>query len=337
MYEDFKFLTRKEVEDLGAVGLIGTPMLRGYMHGFFMEIKLYNKLRAVSKPFEYEEHRKRKIREKIEAKRQSRIAAVKRLPKVNAALAEKLMSRHRPSSSKEEDSAGGTGAGGEGDHSASGLVDSRFSSLFERTEFQQDEDAEEYKLRNPVAGRFSSGAQRGDGGGGYGSDDELNDVYTHIDGMDVPRRHHQRSDADDDEDDEDDDGDYASDGYGEDGQYASDSNDEDDLEAISAKKQGVIDSDEEELVRGRGSAGRDRKRSRGMTGKPARHGDDGEDYDDSDDEEEGQIAKLTRRLQEKQQRKQHQHQHQHYSGRDSQDRMQWNPIQCDRPITKPVQ
>jgi ribosome biogenesis protein ENP2 len=57
-------------------------MLKGYMHGFFMEMKLYSKLRAVSKPFEYEEHRKKRIKDKIEATRASRISAVKRLPKV---------------------------------------------------------------------------------------------------------------------------------------------------------------------------------------------------------------------------------------------------------------
>jgi ribosome biogenesis protein ENP2 len=91
VYEDFKFVTKTEVEELGASGLIGTPMLKGYMHGFFMEMKLFNKLRAVSKPFEYEEHRKKKIQGKIDEKRQSRITAQKRLPKVNKDLAEKMI------------------------------------------------------------------------------------------------------------------------------------------------------------------------------------------------------------------------------------------------------
>jgi len=82
VYEDFKFITQLEVEELGASGLIGTPMLKGYMHGYFIDVKLYTKLRAVSKPFEYEEHRKKRIREKMEEKRESRIIAQKRLPKV---------------------------------------------------------------------------------------------------------------------------------------------------------------------------------------------------------------------------------------------------------------
>jgi ribosome biogenesis protein ENP2 len=53
----------------------------------------------VSKPFEYEEYRKRKVQEEIEKRREKRIAPLKRLklaklgPKVNAALAEKLMQK----------------------------------------------------------------------------------------------------------------------------------------------------------------------------------------------------------------------------------------------------
>lgn len=132
VYEDYKFITRQEVEELGATSLIGTPMLKGYMHGFFIEMKLWSKLRAVSKPFEYEEHRKQKIKEKIDEKRASRITPRKRLPKVNSELAEKFMTKNKT-------------AGADGP-----IIDERFASLFSREEFQQDKEAEEFKLRNPV-------------------------------------------------------------------------------------------------------------------------------------------------------------------------------------------
>lgn len=147
VYEDYKFITKAEVEELGASSLIGTPMLRGYMHGFFIEMKLYTKLRAVSKPFEYDEHRKKKIKDKIDEKRASRIIARKRAPKVNAALAEKLMK----------------GKSGDGEPA----VDDRFKALFEREEFEQDTATEEYKLRNPTV---SSGKRKS---GNDDSDDEL--------------------------------------------------------------------------------------------------------------------------------------------------------------------
>ncbi len=35
------------------------------MHGYFIDMKLYNRLRTVSEPFAYEEYRKRRIREKV--------------------------------------------------------------------------------------------------------------------------------------------------------------------------------------------------------------------------------------------------------------------------------
>mmetsp|Transcript_34146 Transcript_34146/g.73798 ORF Transcript_34146/g.73798 Transcript_34146/m.73798 type:complete len:689 (-) Transcript_34146:8-2074(-) len=187
VYDDFKFLTMKEIEELGATGLLGTPMLKGYMHGFFMEMKLYSKLRAVSKPFEYEEHRKRKIREKIDAKRESRIAPVRRLPKVNSALAEKMLRKDGLVDKKEK----------KGGKEKEPLIDQRFARLFEAEDFQQDEEAEEYKLRNPTA---STGRR----GGNDDSDDELADLYEPVEGLGRAKEE-EDDDEDEDEDDEDDD------------------------------------------------------------------------------------------------------------------------------------
>ncbi len=168
VYEDYKFVTKKEIEELGATGLIGTPMLKGYMHGFFMEMKLYNKLRAASKPFEFEEYRKQKIKEKIEEKRQSRISTVKRLPKVNKELAEKMMRKAGNDKKKQGD---------EEVTDAKQLIDPRFAALFEREEFQQNQNDQEFKLRHPtMAKKYRAGE----------SDDEL-DLYEEIeddDGID---------------------------------------------------------------------------------------------------------------------------------------------------------
>ena len=54
-YDDYKFVTRDEVDKLGITGLIGTPMLRAYMHGFFMDAKLHREAKTLSEPFAYEE------------------------------------------------------------------------------------------------------------------------------------------------------------------------------------------------------------------------------------------------------------------------------------------
>jgi ribosome biogenesis protein ENP2 len=177
VYEDYKFITRSEVEELGATGLIGTNMLRGYMHGFFIEMSLYNKLRAVSKPFEYEEHKKEKIRQKVEEKRQSRINAQKRLPKFNQQLAEKMMK-----SEKEKSSAA----------AGSGLVDDRFSALFDREEFQQDVGSADYKLRNPtVPKRRNKDANYDSENDDLAEGDGMNEIFERID-----------DDGDEDDDDE---------------------------------------------------------------------------------------------------------------------------------------
>ncbi len=167
VYEDYKFVTKAELEELGASALVGTPMLKGYMHGYFMEMKLYNKLRAVSKPFEYEEHRKKRIKEKIDEKRSSRIIPQKRLPKVNKELAEKLLrGKSRKSDLADDSNTPETDARGQED-----IVDSRFSSLFSREEFQQDTESYEYRLRNPTLGANVSGKRRS------GADDSDDDMY----------------------------------------------------------------------------------------------------------------------------------------------------------------
>ncbi|EAX00954.1 nucleolar protein 10, isoform CRA_b [Homo sapiens] len=43
VYDDYKFVTKKDLENLGLTHLIGSPFLRAYMHGFFMDIRLYHK------------------------------------------------------------------------------------------------------------------------------------------------------------------------------------------------------------------------------------------------------------------------------------------------------
>lgn len=167
IYEDYKFITRNELDELGATSLLGTNMLKAYMHGFFIDIKLYNKLRAVSKPFEYEEYRKQKIKEKIDSKRSSRISSnlmKAPLPKVNQGLAEKLiqkeMKHHRNKGEEDIDEEGGKGKKESQVIDAKKLIDPRFAAVFEKKEFQQDENDADYKLRFPVRSKFASEKQR---------------------------------------------------------------------------------------------------------------------------------------------------------------------------------
>jgi len=145
VYEDYKFLTNADIEKLGIQNLVGTPLLRGYMHGFFIDIGLYNRIRAVANPFEYEEYRKKKIREKMEEKRASRIAPKQsnREHKVNADLAERL---ERKADDKSKDAK----------VAKSLLSDDRFGSLFHNPDFEIDEDDINFKLRNPSGVRTAN-------------------------------------------------------------------------------------------------------------------------------------------------------------------------------------
>ena len=142
VFENYKFVSRDDLDKLGISHLIGTPLLRGYMHGFFMDINLYNRVRAVANPFEYEQYRKKKLKERLDAKRASRIAPKENSRKgnkaVNPELAERLMD-------KAEDGAD-TKAGKLANKI---LTDDRFGSLFTNPDYQIDEEDIEFKLRNP--------------------------------------------------------------------------------------------------------------------------------------------------------------------------------------------
>jgi ribosome biogenesis protein ENP2 len=57
VYDDYKFLTTAELDKLNASHLIGTSMLKAYMHGYFIELKSYQKLLSVADPFAFEKYR----------------------------------------------------------------------------------------------------------------------------------------------------------------------------------------------------------------------------------------------------------------------------------------
>ena len=73
VYDDYKFVTTKDLEALGLTHLLGTDLLRAYMHGYFMDMKLYHKVKSIVEPFAYEEYRKSKIKQKIDEQRATRI------------------------------------------------------------------------------------------------------------------------------------------------------------------------------------------------------------------------------------------------------------------------
>lgn len=163
IFENYKFVSRDDLEKLGVSDLIGTPMLRAYMHGFFMDINLYNRVRAVANPFEYEQYRKKKLKERMDAKRASRITPKEsNKPKsaVNPDLAERLQEKAEATTKA-------------GKVASRLLSDDRFGNLFSNPDYQIDEDDDDFKLRNPsgVAANKRKSGKRDD----MDSDDDDND------------------------------------------------------------------------------------------------------------------------------------------------------------------
>ncbi|TPX38892.1 hypothetical protein SeMB42_g06555 [Synchytrium endobioticum] len=148
IYDDYKFITRKELNRLGLDHLIGTNLLRAYMHGFFVDLRLYEKARAIANPFELQEYRKKKVQDKIEKERETRIRDIKKLPRVNRALATKVMEGDE-GEEKDTSMNGRSKRKARNEISVNPMADERFKAMFEDEDYQVDENSLEYKLLHP--------------------------------------------------------------------------------------------------------------------------------------------------------------------------------------------
>lgn len=155
VYENFKFVSRPELAQLGLDHLIGSNLLRAYMHGFFVDLRLYEKAKAIANPFAYEEYLSRRKRERLEQERQSRIRAPNTLPhaKVNKRLAIKLANDEQ-NGAKESTEARQSREDAKKKRSretASAILkDSRFTDLFNDPDFEIDDESPEFKFHHPV-------------------------------------------------------------------------------------------------------------------------------------------------------------------------------------------
>lgn len=133
VYSNFRFITRDEVAKLNLTHLVGSNVMRSYMHGYFINNELYDKVNLIANPNSYQDQREREIKKKIEKERESRIrstgAVTKSKIKVNQDLASKLLEK-------------------EGSESI--VNDDRFAELFENPDFAVDEESHDYKQLNPV-------------------------------------------------------------------------------------------------------------------------------------------------------------------------------------------
>lgn len=123
-------VTRQELSELGLDNLIGSDMLKAYMHGYFIDTKLYERSKAVAKPTMYEEYQKEKNRKKDKERKERRITINHKKPAVNAELAEKWEQEGK----KDE-------------------VDDRFAGLFNNEDFEIDRTSEDYKRNHGGSSR----------------------------------------------------------------------------------------------------------------------------------------------------------------------------------------
>ncbi|KFA65677.1 hypothetical protein S40285_04817 [Stachybotrys chlorohalonatus IBT 40285] len=134
-YDNYKFLTLPELKQLSLDHLVGkTNLLRPYMHGYFVASKLYEQARLIANPYVWEEERMKRVKDKVEKERASRIRGGKKV-KVNQQLVDRLLKKQE---NREQV-----------DVKAGVLGDERFSKLFEDEEFVVDETSREFQVLNP--------------------------------------------------------------------------------------------------------------------------------------------------------------------------------------------
>ena len=176
VYDNYKFLTMDQLAALNLSHLIGTTtLLRPYMHGFFVAQRLYEEAKMIADPFIWEEQRAKKIKDKIDVERETRIRGNKNTnAKVNKKLAEKILEREDKlersrvkkllEKGQEQSEVKEPPEGNAGEiNSGSLLKDPRFAKLFQDEDFTIDETSHEYRLLNPNKAPDQSDNSKGKG------------------------------------------------------------------------------------------------------------------------------------------------------------------------------
>jgi ribosome biogenesis protein ENP2 len=165
-YDNYKFLTLPELKSLNLGHLIGTTnLLRPYMHGYFVASRLYEEARLIANPYIWDEERTKRVREKVEKERASRIRGGKKV-KVNQNLVEKILRRQERRETVDEE--------------MGVLGDSRFGKLFEDEDFAVDERSREFQALNPSTkvGDGTSGRAGSESDGSESDEDDEGGVMS---------------------------------------------------------------------------------------------------------------------------------------------------------------
>lgn len=138
VYSNYRFITKADVKKLSIEHLIGSKVLRAYMHGFFIDNSLYEKLCLITNPDKLKDSREREIRQKLDKQRESRIKQT-------------LMDDGRVDKVKVNKNLLGKLSNKRGEKVAQSLLqDDRFAEMFADEDFQVDEEDYDFKQLNPV-------------------------------------------------------------------------------------------------------------------------------------------------------------------------------------------
>ncbi|PIO75300.1 NUC153 domain protein [Teladorsagia circumcincta] len=162
VYDDYKFVTKEELDQLSLSHLIGSSVLRAYMHGYFLDRRLYEKAQLITQPFAYEKYKNRKVQDIMHQERENRVIINKaevNQPKVNKELAARLKAEAEAAA----ESAGNKSAKKKklekkkASTAAVILQDDRFKKLFADEDFEVDQDCELFKRNVAIQKKESSG------------------------------------------------------------------------------------------------------------------------------------------------------------------------------------
>eukprot|EP00257_Ricinus_communis_P005506 XP_002519773.2 nucleolar protein 10 [Ricinus communis] len=158
IYDNYKFLTKEDIKKLNLTNLIGTNLLRAYMHGFFIDYRLYKKVKSMVDPFAYEDYIEQQKQKKLDDSRASRITIRRKLPKVNAKFAATILENEETANEKKDADGNETKKPSKKKKVLGSEIfkDDRFASLFLNKDFEIDEQSQEYVALHPMASQKQS-------------------------------------------------------------------------------------------------------------------------------------------------------------------------------------
>ncbi|QPG72923.1 hypothetical protein FOA43_000227 [Brettanomyces nanus] len=143
VYSNYRFITKQDVKKLSIEHLVGTKVLKAYMHGYFINTELYDKVNLIANPTAMEYERENEIKKRIEQARESRTrtagAVTNTKVKVNKDFVGHLEKKF-------------------GSDVAENVVnDDRFKEIFEDPAFQIDTDNFDYQQINSSSNKNGTG------------------------------------------------------------------------------------------------------------------------------------------------------------------------------------